>query len=78
MRGGQLRTMFSFCIEDRGIYYADSKRVLVNPAKHESIHEIFDTITHEVIHQAIASEELDEIQEHWAIQKVMWIMEYTV
>jgi hypothetical protein len=68
--------MFNFDIEDRGIFYPESKRTLINPARHESIQEIFDTITHETIHQALEDQELDETQEHWAIRKIMWQDEY--
>ena len=68
--------MFNFDIEDRGVFYPETKRVLVNPAKHESIQEIYDTITHEVIHLAIEDQDLDETMEHWVIRKIMWQAEY--
>ena len=70
--------MFNFDIDERGIFYPESKRVLVNPSRHESLQEIYDTITHEVIHQALEDQDFDETQEHWIIRKIMWSNEFLV
>lgn len=68
---------FNFDIEERGVFYPVSERVLINPARHESVSEILDTINHESLHFSLRDEELDEIQEHWAIKKIIWIDEYS-
>lgn len=59
---------------DRGIYYQESERVLVFLNNHESIEDIYKTITHEVIHHCIneAKENMDEDQEEALIYQMAW------
>lgn len=67
---------FNFDIEDRGIHYPESGRVLINPSKHESLQELLDTMDHEMLHPALDEFDLDEVQQHWVIKKIAWIDEF--
>lgn len=67
---------FNFTIDEHGIFYPESGRVLINPARHESIAELINTINHETIHMVLEECDLDEVAEHWAIKKIQWIDEF--
>jgi hypothetical protein len=54
-------------------------RIIIFPHHHESLEDIYKTITHEVIHYCLAKykhEELDEYEEHDLIFTHQWIDEY--
>lgn len=57
---------------ERGIYYDDSKRIIIYLDRHECLQDIMSTIQHELIHAAIASEDLDEDQEELLIYAMAW------
>ena len=66
---------------EKGITFHNGKRsrIVVYVHQHESIDDIFNTITHELIHYCIDKHDmarLDEYQEHDAIFKVMWADSY--
>lgn len=60
--------------EDRGVYYDESERILIFLNKHESMDDIYKTITHEVIHHCInvANVVMDEDQEESLIFQMAW------
>ena len=60
--------------EDAGNYYDESERVLVFLNKHESLEDIYKTITHELIHHCINKFNitLDEDQEESLIFQMSW------
>jgi uncharacterized protein YjaZ len=54
-------------------------RVIIYLLHHETIEDIYATITHELIHYCIARYkmvDIDEYQEHDLIFKLAWIHEY--
>jgi hypothetical protein len=60
--------------DDRGIYYHDSKRAIIYLNKHESLDDIYKTITHEVLHHCINEFDMnmDEDQEEALIFQMAW------
>ena len=65
--------------DERGIYYPDTKRILVYLNSHESLDDIHKTITHEVIHFCLDKHEMidpiDEDQEERLIFQMAWAIE---
>ena len=57
---------------ERGIYYPESKRIVIYLDRHECFEDILSTIQHELIHVAIQSENLDEDQEEKLIYAMSW------
>ena len=57
---------------ERGIYYPESKRIIIYLDRHECFEDILSTIQHELIHVAIESEHLDEDQEEKLIYAMSW------
>lgn len=54
-------------------------KIIIFPHHHESLNDIYNTITHELIHYCIAKyghAELDEYEEHDLIFTSQWIDEY--
>lgn len=62
--------------EDRGCYYSETKRCVVNLNNHESIDDIFQTIQHELIHFCLddmgENLHMDEDQEEKLIFNTQW------
>lgn len=72
---------FKFVGENnRGLYYPNSKRIVIYPSKHETIEDLFKTIQHELIHYVIDEhgEELDEDQEERAIFLMSWADDFLI
>ena len=57
---------------ERGIYYPESKRIIIYLDRHECFEDILSTIQHELIHYAIEDEHLDEDQEEKLIYALSW------
>ena len=57
---------------ERGIYYPESKRIVIYLDRHECLEDILSTIQHELIHVAIEDENLDEDQEEKLIYAMSW------
>lgn len=66
--------------KERGVTLRDGKgRVFIYLQHHETLEDIYATITHELIHYCIWNEdmvEIDDYEEHDMIFKVLWIDEY--
>lgn len=64
----------------KGITHFDgNRRIIIYPHHHETIEDIYSTITHELIHYCIdryKMVEMDSYQEHDLIFKSLWIDEY--
>jgi|TARA_R110000824_G_scaffold12395_3_gene54351 uncharacterized protein YjaZ len=64
---------------ERGIYYGETERIIVFLNWHESLDDVFKTITHEVIHFCLDHYEMvdpiDEDQEERLIFQMAWAME---
>ncbi len=60
--------------DERGIFYADSGRIIVYLNNHETLDDILCTITHELIHKCIDDfdETLDDLQEESLIYQMAW------
>jgi uncharacterized protein YjaZ len=60
--------------EDRGAYYHESERALIFLNKHESLDDIYKTITHELIHHCIKIHDvdIDDDQEEALIFQMSW------
>ena len=60
--------------EDAGNYYDESERVLVFLNKHESMDDIYKTITHELLHHCINifNIDMDDDQEESLIFQISW------
>ena len=57
---------------ERGIYYPESKRIVIYLDRHECFEDILSTIQHELIHAAIEDQNLDEDQEEKLIYALSW------
>ena len=57
---------------ERGIYYPESKRIIIYLDRHECFEDILSTIQHELIHAAIEDQNLDEDQEEKLIYAMSW------
>jgi hypothetical protein len=57
---------------ERGIYYPESKRIVIYLDRHECFEDILSTIQHELIHVAIEDQNLDEDQEEKLIYALSW------
>ena len=57
---------------ERGIYYPESKRIIIYLDRHECFEDILSTIQHELIHAAIEDQNLDEDQEEKLIYALSW------
>lgn len=63
---------FNFAIKNRG----ESRfgQCLINPAMHESMNDIFETITEEIIHDILTNEfGTTEEQDHFFLKKLGFI-----
>ena len=62
--------------ENRGIYYEETKRCLVFLSMHETLEDVYRTITHEVIHHCFTildeTDNMDEAMEESLIFNMQW------
>ena len=65
--------------ENRGMFYSETNRCLIYLPMHETIEDVYKTITHEVFHWCLSDkcgvhfdETLDELQEEDIIYNVQW------
>lgn len=60
--------------DTRGIYFEETHRCLVFLTLHESLEDIYKTVTHEVIHHCVeqCGVQLDEDQEEKLIFQFQW------
>jgi len=62
--------------DNRGIYYAETKRAVIYLAMHETLEDVFKTINHEVYHHCFSeageADEMDEDQEERLIFCLQW------
>ena len=62
--------------ENRGIYYEETKRCLVFLSMHETLEDVYRTITHEVIHHCFSIlnevDNMDEAMEESLIFNMQW------
>ena len=59
--------------EDRGCYYEESFRAIIYLNNHESLDDIYHTITHEVLHHCIRNlKGMDEEHEESLIFAMSW------
>jgi len=68
---------FDFKFEGQG-EYQDGK-ILISPREHESMEEIYCTITHEAIHASmdyLNEYDNNSYMDHWVIRHMMWGEEY--
>ena len=47
-----------FGCDERGMYYPDSGRIVIYLSNHETIEDVYKTITHELIHNGIHKAEI--------------------
>ena len=67
-----------FGCDERGMFYPDSGRIIIYLSNHETIEDVYKTITHELIHNGIhkADEDFDEDLEERLIYCMQWADEY--
>ena len=59
--------------EERGIYYQETRRAIIYLNNHESLDDIYKTITHEIIHHCLRDyNDIDELQEERLIFCMNW------
>jgi hypothetical protein len=60
--------------ENRGIYYDETNRCLIYLPMHETIEDVYKTISHEVFHYCLEASgvQLDEEQEEKLIFNIQW------
>ena len=59
--------------EERGIYYSETRRAIIYLNNHESLDDVYKTITHELIHHCLRDyEDIDEMQEERLIFCMNW------
>jgi len=61
--------------ENRGIYYQETARCLIYLPMHETIEDLYKTITHEVLHHCFEQDDdltMDEVQEEAIIFHTQW------
>jgi len=59
--------------EERGIYYPETHRAIIYLNNHESLDDVYKTITHELIHHCLRDyEDIDEMQEERLIFCMNW------
>jgi hypothetical protein len=66
------------CSENRGIYHSETERAIVFVLNHESLDDLYATITHETLHHAIeqTEEDIDTEQEEDLIYHIQWANEW--
>ena len=62
--------------ENRGMYFEQTRRVMIYLPQHENIEDIYKTISHEVFHHCFSimdeDEYMDEISEETLIFNLQW------
>ena len=62
--------------DNRGVYFAETKRALIYLPMHESIEDLYKTINHEVYHHCFEengeADKMDEEMEEDLIFKLSW------
>ena len=61
--------------DNRGIYYEETKRCLIFLSSHETLEDLYKTITHEVLHHCFVADdvpEMDEEQEETLVHFAQW------
>ena len=61
--------------ENRGIYYEETNRSLIFLGSHETLEDLYKTITHEVMHHCFVDDdipEMDEEQEETLVHFAQW------
>ena len=59
--------------EERGIYYPETHSAIIYLNNHESLDDVYKTITHELIHHCLRDyEDIDEMQEERLIFCMNW------
>tara|TARA_Y100001949_G_C15713795_1_gene212110 strand:+ start:157 stop:396 length:240 start_codon:yes stop_codon:yes gene_type:complete len=61
--------------ENRGIYYEETNRCLIFLGSHETLEDLYKTITHEVMHHCFVDDdipEMDEEQEETLVHFAQW------
>ena len=62
--------------ENRGIYYEETRRCLIFLSMHETLEDVYRTITHEVIHHCFSildeADNMDEDMEESLIFNIQW------
>ena len=49
--------------ENRGIYYEETNRCLIFLGSHETLEDLYKTITHEVLHYCFLDDDVDTMDE---------------
>ena len=61
MLGKPLNMMFSLDSgENRGLYFEDTQRAIIYVRQHETLPDLYKTMTHEALHHCFKELELDE------------------
>ena len=62
--------------ENRGVYYSETERAIIFLPHHESLEDLYKTITHETFHhcfeQAGETDGMDEAMEEALIYNLQW------
>lgn len=62
--------------DNRGIYYAETKRAMIYCAMHESLDDLYKTIDHETYHHCFnyldVTDDMDEYMEERVIYCLQW------
>ena len=68
---------FKITGESRGLFYEETNRCLIFLNQHETIEDLYKTITHEVLHYCIEESgvQLDELNEESLIFNMQWANE---
>tara|TARA_R110002020_G_scaffold6719_1_gene28532 strand:+ start:673 stop:915 length:243 start_codon:yes stop_codon:yes gene_type:complete len=65
--------------DDRGTYYAETRRCVINLNQHESLDDVYQTIQHEILHFCFdnlgETMTMDEDQEERLIFCIQWANE---
>jgi len=61
--------------DNRGIFYDETKRCLIFLGSHETLEDLYKTITHEVLHYCFVDDDIptmDEEQEETLVHFAQW------
>ena len=77
MLGKPLSMMFSLDSgENRGLYFEDTQRAIIYVRQHETLPDLYKTITHEALHHCfkeLALDEKDTLDEDTEERIISWI-----
>ena len=61
---------------DRGAYWSETNRISIYLSNHETIYDVYKTMTHETLHycfeKAEETDDMDEDQEEKLIYNIQW------